>query len=113
MDMEWVKFGFQVLQFILTGAVMVYVYLTNRDKVTNDRIGKLEEDINTKFGTQGERISKVEAATDSAPDHHDIAKVYDSLNLLAGTVNQLVGENRGQSDTLKLILNQITAKGMK
>lgn len=113
MDMEWMKFGFQVLQFVMTGGIGIYVYLTNRDKVTNDRIGKLEDDIDSKFGSQGERISKMEATSKAAPDHHDIAKVYDSLNTLAGTVNQLVGENRGQSDTLKLILNQITAKGMR
>lgn len=113
MDMEWMKFGFQVLQFVMTGGIGIYVYLTNKDKVTNDRIGKLEDDIDSKFGTQGERISKMEATSEAAPDHHDIAKVYESLNSLAATVNQLVGENRGQSDTLKLILNQITAKGMK
>lgn len=113
MDMEWIKLGFQILQFVMIGGIGIYVYLTNQDKVTNDRIGKLEDDIDSKFGTQGERISKIEARSQSAPDHNDIAKVYQSLNALAGTVNQLVGENRGQSDTLKLILNQITAKGMK
>lgn len=113
MDMEWMKFGFQILQFVLTGGIGIYVYLSNRDKVTNDRIGKLEEDIDGKFSTQGERISKMEAVSVAAPNHNDIAKVYESLNTLAATVNQLVGENRGQSDTLKLILNQITAKGMK
>jgi len=113
MDMEWMRFGFQVLQFVMTGGIGIYVYLTNRDKVTNDRIGKLEDDIDGKFGTQGERISKIEATNKAAPNHHDIAKVYESINALAATVNQLVGENRGQSDTLKLILNQITAKGMK
>jgi len=113
MDIEWIKFSFQVLQFVMTGSIGIYVYLTNRGKVTNDRIGKLEDDIDSKFSTQGERISKMEATSQAAPNHHDIAKVYESLNALAGTVNQLVGENRGQSDTLKLILNQITEKGMK
>lgn len=107
------KFGFQVLQFLMTGGVAVYVYLSNRDKVTNDRIGKLEDDIDDKFGTQGERISRIEAISGTAPDHKDIAKVYNSINTLSATVNQLVGENRGQSDTLKLILNQITEKGMR
>lgn len=113
MDMEWVKLGFQVLQFLLTGGVGFYVYLSNKDKVTNDRIGKLEEDIDDKFKTYGERIAKLETASENAPDHKDISKVYDSINALAATVNQLVGENRSQSDTLKLILNQITIKGMK
>lgn len=113
MDMEWMTFGFQVLQFITTGGIGVYVYLSNKDKVTNDRIGKLEDELDDKFNGQGERIAKLEAVSMAAPSHNDIAKVYESLNTLAATVNQLVGENRGQSDTLKLILNQITTKGMK
>ncbi|MBA4381818.1 MAG: hypothetical protein C0406_04560 [Sideroxydans sp.] len=109
MDLELAKFLFQVLTFLMTGGIGIYVYLSNKDKVTNDRIGKLEEDIDTKFETYGERIAKLE----TNPSHADIAKVYESINALSATVNQLVGENRGQSDTLKLILNQITAKGMK
>lgn len=113
MGIEEIKFGFQVLQVILTGAVGIYVYLSNKDKVTNDKIDKLEGDLDEKLNTQGERIAKLEATSEKAPSHNDIAKVYESLNTLAATVNQLVGENRGQSDTLKLILNQITAKGMK
>lgn len=113
MDLEAIKFSFSVLQFLLTGGVMVYVYIANKDKVTNDRIERFEDDMDEKLGNQGERIAKLEANGDSAPNHGDIAKVYESINGLATTVNQLVGENRGQSDTLKLILNQITAKGMK
>lgn len=113
MDLEAIKFGFSVLQFLLTGGVMVYVYLVNKDKVTNDRIEKLEDDLDSKLDGQGERIAKLEATGNSAPNHGDIAEVYKAINGLAATVNQLVGENRGQSDTLKLILNQITAKGMK
>lgn len=113
MGLEEVKFAFQVLQFLLTGGVMVYVYLVNKDKVTNDRIERLEDDIHGSMAQQGERIAKLEKAGEAAPNHADIAKVYESINQLSATVNQLVGENRGQSDTLKLILNQITAKGMK
>lgn len=109
MDLELAKFLFQVLTFLMTGGIGIYVYLSNKDKVTNDRIGKLEEDIDTKFDTYGERIAKLE----TNPNHADITKVYESVSALAATVNQLVGENRGQSDTLKLILNQIAVKGMK
>jgi hypothetical protein len=61
----------------------------------------------------GERLSRLEEAIKSAPTNEDLAKVYESVNKLAATVNQLVGENRGQTDTLRLILKQITEKGMK
>lgn len=113
MDLELAKFLFNVLTFLVAGGTGFYVYLSSKDKVTNDRINTLEEDLKKENKTLSERVAKVEAVSESAPNHADISKVYDSINQLAATVNQLVGENRGQSDTLKLILNQITAKGMK
>lgn len=50
---------------------------------------------------------------DAGREAGDLAKVYESINSLAATVHVLVGENRGQSDTLRLILNQITQRGLK
>lgn len=61
----------------------------------------------------GERISHLETAIKAVPTTEDLARMYESINKLAGTVNQLVGENRGQTDTLRLILNRIMEKGMK
>ncbi|WP_415034905.1 hypothetical protein [Azonexus sp.] len=58
------------------------------------------------------RIARLENVAETAPSHNDLAKVYESVNNLSATVNQLVGESRGQSDSLRLILNRITEKGM-
>lgn len=120
-----------IANFLLTWGVALYMYLANKNKATNERItsvetdfGKklqgnvqqiksLDEDIVAKHEIQVQRITKLEAIAQSAPSHADLAKLYDSVNALASTVNQLVGENRGQSDTLRLILNQITEKGMR
>ena len=80
MDLEIFKFGFQVLQFLLTGGIGVYVYLTNKDKVTNDRISRLEDDIDTKLDVQGERIAKLEANAEKAPTHNDLASIHEKIN---------------------------------
>lgn len=61
----------------------------------------------------GERLSRLEAEVSGLPSNEDLGKVYESVNKLAATVNKLVGENQGQSDTLRLILNQIMQKGMQ
>lgn len=58
------------------------------------------------------RIARLENVAETAPSHNDLAKVYESVNNLSATVNQLVGESRGQSDSLRLILNRLTEKGM-
>lgn len=130
MNREDITLLIAVANFILTWGVALYMYLANKNKATNERIGKLETDIEAKFedrskaeeekfqavtkslGVYAERIQHLETTAETAPNHGDLAKVYEAINGLSGTVNQLVGENRGQSDTLRLILNQITQKGM-
>jgi hypothetical protein len=39
--------------------------------------------------------------------------MYQSIHQLGQTVHQLVGENRGQSDSLRLILSRLTEKPTK
>lgn len=85
-----------------------WAYVEKRNDKTNERIAELA----TKVEELDKDVSRLEAASSTAPNHGDLAKVYESLNQLAGTVNQLVGENRGQTDTLRLILNHITQKGL-
>ena len=108
MDPEYIRTGLQALNMLATFALGVWLYLEKRNDKTNDRVtelaGKVEE--------IDKKVTSLEATAEAAPNHADLAKVYDSLNNLAGTVNQLVGENKGQSDTLRLILNRITERGM-
>lgn len=87
----------------------VWAYIERRNDKTNERIAELAG----KVEKLDKDVASLEAASSTAPNHGDLAKVYQSLNTLAGTVNQLVGENRGQTDTLRLILNHITQKGLK
>lgn len=97
------KFGFQVLQFLLTGGIGIYVYMTNKDKVTNDRITDLEKDIDKKSDDHGERIAKLEARVEKAPTHDDLAKLHEKINEVSACVNRLEGEFIGASRTLQLI----------
>lgn len=97
------------ISMILHFARTLWDYVDKRNDKTNERLGELA----SKFDQLEKEVSALEAAADAAPNHADLGKVYDSINTLAGTVNQLVGENRGQSDTLRLILNQVMQKGLK
>lgn len=103
MDMESVKFGFQVLQFIATGCVGFYVYMSNKDKVTNDRISGLEDDIETTLHTHGERLSTLEQAIKNAPSHRDLGDVYSEIHGVGRNVSDLSGRIEGMQNTLNLI----------
>lgn len=101
---DWLLTISMVLHFART----IWDYVDKRNDKTNERIAALSGQVE-----ELEReVAALRAETASSPSHADLAKVYDSINGLAATVNQLVGENRGQTDTLRLILNQITQKGM-
>lgn len=115
-----------ILDFVIKGvlalsqlALFIYVRNANRNDEVDKKFTGLQSDqkkqgdkLGGEMAALSTRLAHLETAVESAPDHDDLAKVYDGLNKLSGTVNQLVGENRGQSDTLRLILNRITEKGM-
>lgn len=108
MDAETIKIWLQGINMLGTFALGVWLYLEKRSDKTNERVKELAE----KVEQLDKNVSTLEATSEAAPNHSDLAKVYESINGLAATVNQLVGENRGQTDTLRLILNRITEKGM-
>ena len=89
--------------FALTWGVALYMYLANKNKATNERIGVLETGINTRLREHDKTIAHLETTAKNAPSHSDLAEMYRSVNELAGTVNQLVGENKAQNHTLQLI----------
>ena len=91
MDFEYIKLGFQVLQFFLTGGCCIYVFMSNKDRVTNDRISKLEDDFDSKFDQQSNRVSKLEGHIANAPTHDDLAKMYDKINETSDCVSRLEG----------------------
>lgn len=85
-----------------------WTYVERRSDKTSERLLA----VTTRLEELERDVSSLQSSAELAPTHADLGKVYDSINQLAATVHQLVGENRGQSDTLRLILNQITQKGM-
>lgn len=112
MSREEITLALAVANFVLTWGVALYMYLANKNKATNQRIGELEEDLMEKYDDHGNRITHLETVIEMAPTHHDLAKVYEAQKRSDEKLNQLIGENRSQTDTLRLILNQITQKGM-
>lgn len=109
MDAETIKVWLQGINMLGTFALGVWLYLEKRSDKTNERVSELAD----KVEKLDKDVSALQVSVEGAPNHDHLAKVYESINGLAATVNQLVGENRGQTDTLRLILNRITDKGMQ
>ena len=103
MDLELAKFLFQVLTFLMTGGIGIYVYLSNKDKVTNDRIGKLEDDLDAKLDTHIERIVALETKAESSLTHNDLADIHEKINKIDTDISSLSGEFSGVRNLLNTL----------
>lgn len=99
----------QIANFLGIIVMGILRWLEKRNDKTSEQIAELTE----RLANLDTDVTQLRAAAEAAPTHDHLGQVYAAINELAATVHQLVGENRGQSDTLRLILNQITIKGMK
>ncbi len=89
MNVEALKLSWDVLQFVITSAVGIYVWLSNRRKVTQERIDKLEEHMNMRFNSQGERTTRVEAQVQNLPTAAVIHDLSAQVAELRGATSQL------------------------
>jgi septal ring factor EnvC (AmiA/AmiB activator) len=74
----------------------------------NDKTQQRLTEIQTALDAVEHEVLSLKESRKTALTHDNLAEVYKSINQLASTVNQLVGENRSQSDQLRLILNKMT-----
>ena len=98
--------------FILTWGVALYMYLSNKTKVTNARIDRLEEDVDGRIDAHADAIARLEQDVRHGPSPEDVKRIHARIDTIDQRLSRMEGEFRGQSDTLRLILNQITQKGM-
>ena len=113
MTLDEAKFWFQVANTVITALIGAYVYLTNRHRVTNERITVLEREVDARLDNHTERLATMESRLASAPTHQDLEKVHEKLNRVAEDTSRMSGELKGVNDTLRLILARITDRGLK
>ncbi len=112
MEPQTLALTISAANFVLTWGVALYMYLSNKNKATNERIGKLEDDLDIKLDGHADRIAHLEGVTQKAPTHEDLGRLYEKQHETARAVSQMAGEMKGMNETLRLILAQIAQKGM-
>lgn len=105
MDGEVLRHVETLVQIVLVLALAAYTYIGDKDKVTTARLAALEKALIDKYEEHGERLAAAESAMRGQVTHKDLGELYDSINRLAATVNQLVGETAAQSNILRMMLS--------
>lgn len=125
MDYERWKLYFDIGQLVLTVLVWLYVWLSQRDRVTNRRfivlekellkrmedmrdsmdirMGSMREDVNTRLGSHSNRITRLETVCDKAPNHQDLGLVYSDMKAIGSKVDDLTGQMKGVQKSLSMI----------
>ncbi|MEX3628760.1 MAG: hypothetical protein VB138_03975 [Burkholderia sp.] len=113
MDLAKFNIIFQIVDAIVTAAVGVYVYLSNKDKVTNDRIGELEKNVDSRVDEHGERLARLEEAAHHVPTHDDLGRIHQRIDEAVKGVNALTGKADAMNNTLMLIQQHLLNGGSK
>lgn len=103
MSADTFDIAYKVVSLLLWIFVGVYTYLSNRNRVTNERIGSLEDHVDTRLDNHSERLARLEKSADMGPNHEDLKALHRRIDALVASVNGLQGEFKGTSHTLALI----------
>lgn len=112
-DYDAAKFWLAVMNFAVTLCVGLYVWSSNRHRVTNERISELEKGIDVRLDTHDTRLATLEGQVKAAPTHADLAQIHEKINTVAQCSSRMEGEIKSQSDLLRLILDKIAGRGLQ
>ncbi len=116
-DLPMVRIVIDFLVLIVVACHAGFTLWDRRNKVTQDviaglrtevseQVSDLRGDLELRRRRVDETIEVLRSRVSDVPSHKDVAALYESINTLATTVNQLVGETKMQSDLLRMLINR-------
>ena len=106
---DW-KLILELIQFILYCVLGIWLWITNKNKVTNARISKFQQEVDGRFDNHNSRLIKVESKLENTNTPERIGKVHKRLDELQQTVAMQSGELKGIHKTLDLIHQSLLEK---
>jgi hypothetical protein len=113
MNFEAMDFGLKVCNLLGTMVVGVYVWLSNRNRVTNERITALQEHtdngitgvrvdsahriddldraIEARLDRHGNQLAQLEAHRQNAPGHNDLKRLHERIDGFSSDIARLEG----------------------
>lgn len=104
------RFWMDVLQVASVCLLAVYTHMSNRSKVNREAINALRGDVEHDVEKLEDRVARserhldvLESRLNGAPTHQDLGKVYERLNTVAESMENISGQFTAVSRQLALM----------
>lgn len=87
MTYDAIKIWVDVAQFLITGAIGVYIYLVNKNDATDKRITNLSDQNDKRLDDHHGRISRIEETLKHMPTHNDLTGLKEDVAALKAETN--------------------------
>lgn len=101
MNPDTLRLAFDVMQFLLTGGIGIYVYISNKNRVTNDRITTITKTFEDQMIDKERRLCKVEEHVKHVPGHEDVTKLTGTIERIGGDVRVVKAEVEGIRELIR------------
>lgn len=103
MNIETIQLVLTTINMIGTGAVYLYVHIQSRQRVTEDRLRRLADDIDDRLDGHGQRLAKLEQARQGEVNHDHLAELWQAFR----STQALLSEIKGKQDTFHDMLKEL------
>lgn len=100
----------EVVQFIMTLVIGVYVWLTNRHKANKDAIDTVDavnkasiKEVGARVDALSDRVLELETSVAHMPDHQALGDLHKKINEVSNSVSKIEGQMSQMNVTLTLI----------
>jgi len=108
MDYEAAKFWLEVVMMLVNIALWLFIWNSNKNRVTSEKIAGLELEIENKLEDHAEKLGRMDERLKVSIGHHELKPVYDRMN----SMQKELSEINGKMHTLDLI-HEMLLKGDK
>lgn len=107
MDADWTRLGFNITQTVITAAIGIYVWLSNRHRAMKQDIDHVDERVDA----LKDRLVRVESAVEHMPDHQSLGRVHNRIDQVGQGLKGVEAEIKSMNHTVQLIQQHLMGKG--
>ncbi|RMF72235.1 MAG: hypothetical protein D6740_05615 [Alphaproteobacteria bacterium] len=103
MNYEAAKFWFEIVVFLFNVSLWIYVWRSNKDKATVDKIEALESKHNDELRRMLEKLSEMDKRLVQAIGKSELTPIYDRMQVIGDAFSKMAGEFTAFKTQLGLI----------